>query len=247
MKKLILSVYLLSIVAFYGYSQSITLSNIHGNIAPNSEIIQAGTPDSSELITYLNVKNTGVNTIKVLCKKVELSMLDSTEMSMCWAGGCYPSGTNISPNDQSIAPGQTITEFSGHYTQIAFNHFKSGESVVRWVFFDRANPNDSVSVTVKYTSYPLGIEDSKGSRGVLSNIFPNPAAGDASCSYSVPSGARGSVVIRDIIGSTVQTQLLPDATGRINLNTMNLGDGVYFCSLLVDGKVSQTKKLIVKH
>lgn len=149
MKKLLLSVYFLSLVAFYGYSQSLTLSNLNGPVTPNSIIVQAGTPDSVELVSYFNVKNVGDNTIRVLCKKVQIAMLDSTEVTMCWAGGCYSSGTMISPNDQPITPGETITEFSGHYSQVAFNHFKSGESIVRWVFFDRANVNDSVSVDRK--------------------------------------------------------------------------------------------------
>ena len=166
---------------------------------------------------------------------------------MCWAGGCYGSGTFISPNDQPIAPGQTITEFSGHYTQVAFNHFKSGESVIRWVFFDRANENDSASITVKYTTYPLGIEESKVPQGSLSNIYPNPAAGDAGCSYTIPSGSQGTVLVRDLLGNSLQTHQLSAISGKVTIGTMNLGDGIYFCSLLVDGKIVQSRKLIVKH
>ncbi|MFZ4521917.1 MAG: T9SS type A sorting domain-containing protein [Bacteroidales bacterium] len=247
MKRLILSACLLSIVAIYGYSQSLSLSNIGGTIAPNATILQVGTPDSAELITYFNVKNVSSNPVSVLCKKVELTMLDSTEITMCWAGGCYPATTNISPNSQAIPAGETNTEFVGHYTQIAFNHFKVGESVVRWVFYDRANVNDSVSVTVKYTSFPLGVDENTSRMGVLSGIYPNPASVNANCSYSMPSGAEGSIVVRDLLGSEVQNLLLPSSTGKVSINTLDLRDGIYFCSLLIDGKVSQTKKLIVKH
>jgi hypothetical protein len=247
MKKLFLSVYFLSIVVFYGYSQSLTLSNHNGPITPNSTIVQAGTPDSVELVTYFNVKNVGANTIRVLCKKVQISLLDSTEVTMCWAGGCYGSGTNVSPNDQPIAPGETITEFSGHYAQVAFSHFKSGESIVRWVFFDRANVNDSVSVTVKYTTYPLGIAESIAQQATLSNFYPNPAISDASCSYSVPAGIQGTIVVRDILGAAVQTHILSSASGKVTINTANLNDGIYFCSLLVNGKNIQSRKLIVRH
>ena len=94
-------------VALYGYSQSLSLSNSLGVIEPNSTIIQAGTPDSVELITYLNVKNVSSNSVSVLCKKVQLKMLDSTEITMCWAGGCYSASTFISPNSQMMAAGQT--------------------------------------------------------------------------------------------------------------------------------------------
>ena len=247
MKKILLSVFLLSLVAFYSYSQTILLSNHNGSIAPNAIIVQAGSPDSTELITYLNVQNTSGSSINVFCKKVELSMLDSCEMTMCWAGNCYPASTNTSPYAQAISPGQVITEFVGHYTQTAFHHFTPGESVIRWVFYDRALPDDSASVTIKYTSYPLGIEEMNTRAAMLSNVYPNPAANTASCSYSLPAGSQGTIVLRDVLGTSVQTMPLQVTAGKVALNASALSDGIYFCSLMVDGKISQTKKLIVKH
>ncbi|MEI7897538.1 MAG: T9SS type A sorting domain-containing protein [bacterium] len=247
MKKLILTACLLTGILSYGYSQSLTLSDIDGVIDQNAIIVQSGTPDSVELITYFNVKNIGTKTISVLCKKTHLAMLDSTEITMCWAGGCYPSNINVSPNAQSIEAGQTITDFVGHYTQTAFSHFKSGESVIRWTFFDSANVNDSASVTVKYTTYPLGIDENAARQAMLSNAYPNPASGYAAFSYAVPSGTRGTLFVRDILGSTVETLSLQPGSGKVTLNTMSMNDGIYFCSLLVDGKISLTKKLSVKH
>jgi hypothetical protein len=247
MKRLLLSVFLLSMVAFYGFSQRLTLSNIHGTLAPNASITQAGTPDSVELITYLNVKNTSDASADVYCKKVELTLVDSNEVSMCWAGGCTGSDIFVSPNSQPIHPGETNTEFSGHYTQVDFNHLKTGESIVRWVFYDRAYPDDSACVTVTYAVHALGIEEANAPESNLSNAYPNPANGLASCSYSFPAGSEGTILVRDLLGSSVQTQVLPAAAGKVTLNTSNLGDGIYFCSLLVNGKISQTKKLVVKH
>jgi hypothetical protein len=247
MKKILLSVCLLSFAAIYGFSQSLSLSNASGPIVANSVVVQAGTPDSVELITYFNVKNTSGAAMDVMCKKVEFNMLDSTEITMCWGGGCYPSNTYISPNPSTIGAGETNTEFVGHYSQIAFQHLKVGESVVRWVFYNRSNENDSVSVTVKYTSYPLGIDESIASQGTLSGFYPNPASVVANCNYSVPAGSRGTLVVRDILGTSILTQDLEGSKGKATIRTENLNGGIYFCTLLVDGKISQTKKLIVKH
>jgi len=247
MKKLFLLVYLLSIAAFYGYSQSLSLSNLQGPIVANSTIIQAGTPDSTELITYMNVKNTGTSTLNVFCKKVHVTMMDSVEVTMCWAGACYPSFVNVSPNSKPIDAGQIITDFVGHYSCMTSHGFKSGESIVRWVFYDGANTNDSVSVTVKYTSFPLGVDDKIIHQGILSNIYPNPADATVSFSYAVPSGSQGTIVIRNLVGSMVQTEQVSDGSGKMTLNTASLNDGIYFCSLVLDGKISQTKKLVIKH
>jgi hypothetical protein len=198
--------------------------------------------------TFLNVKNVGSAAISVLCKKVELTMIDSTAMAMCWAGACYSPETFVSPYSELIEPGQTNNEFSGDYmtTKMSFA-FTIGQSEVRWVFFNQDNVNDSVSVTIKYSTFGVGIEDGNVRQASLSNAYPNPSRSSSIFSYSIPSGSEGSVVVRNILGSTLVSEPLAAGNGNFTINTENLGDGIYFYSLMLDGKISQTKKLIVKH
>jgi hypothetical protein len=248
MKSLLLSVLFLSAIALSVVAQSFELSNVHGVIPANSEMIQVGSPDSSYLDTYIHVKNISAGEMHVKCKKSQLSMLDSTEMTMCWAGACYPSSVHISPTAQIIAAGATYTEFSGHYSATnATYHFTSGESVIRWVFYNEANVNDSTSVLIKYISYPLGTGEETVRQTSLASAYPNPAGASATIGYSVPSGSDASIVVRNLLGATIHSEQLTTETGKFIFNTANLGDGIYFYSLLVDGKLSQTKKLIVKH
>ncbi len=247
MKRMFLLVCLLSVAAIYSYSQSLSLISHQGVVLTNSSVTQMGTPDSLELITYMDVKNITGNSINVYCKKVEVKMMDSVETTMCWAGGCYPSFVNVSPNGAPMAAGQTVTDFVGHYGSTTGHGFKSGESIVRWVFYNEANPNDSVYLVVKYTSYPLGIEENNLRQGTLSNAYPNPADASASFSYSVPSGSTGSLVIRNLVGTTIQHEDVTAGAGSKTINTSGLNAGLYFYSLMVDGKISQTKKLVVKH
>ncbi|MEI6434987.1 MAG: T9SS type A sorting domain-containing protein [Bacteroidota bacterium] len=248
MKKFTLFFILLTAITVYAFSQSLQITDNKGVIIPaNSEIIQIGSPDSGQLSTYMYVKNIGTKSLNVLCRKTQFLMLDSTEITMCWAGACYPAKTNLSPNAQLINVGQTITDFVGHYVQVAGKHFKSGESVVRWCFFDKANPTDSVSVRIKYTSFPLGISEPADRQAMLSNVYPNPASAEANFNFELPAGKSGSVIIRDIIGKSVYSENLRGSTGKVVVNTMNFADGVYFCVLLVDEKMVQTRKMIVKH
>jgi len=247
MKRQLLYFLLLSAISISGLAQSLELSNINGVIAPNSILIQSGTPDSSELITYLNVKNKSTNTVNVVCRKTELKMLDSTVSMMCWAGQCWAPTVYVSPNSSPLAAGQTSTEFSGHYSaQTATYFFHSGESIVRWVFFNQDNVNDSMSVTIKYRTFGLGVEDENGRSASLTNAYPNPAGANASFSYSIPSGSA-VVVVRNVLGSTVLSEPLSSGNGKFIINTANLSNGIYFYSMMVDGKLSLTKKLIVKH
>lgn len=247
MKKLLLSFYLLSVVAFYGYSQSLSLSNPAGPIVANSIIIQAGTPDSSALITYLYVTNTSARTVNIYCKKSTLSLMDSTSIPWCFANACYGSDRTIS-NLQIVEPGQTITDFHGDYSSTTMDgKFHSGESVVRWVFFAENDVNDSVSVTIKYTSYPLGIDETLAHQVALSGSIPNPANEKATFTYSIPSGSDGMMIIRNVVGSIVASEQVPSASGQVSVNTFNLSNGLYFCSLTVNGKMMVTRKMIVQH
>ena len=249
MKKLLLLVFMLSAAAFSSYSQNLVLSNLQGNLPTNAFITQVGTPDSVELITYLYVKNTGASTINVFCKKVEVKKIDSVETTMCWAGGCYPSFVNVSPNAAPILSGQTITDFVGHYTWAGYSQpgFKPGESIVRWVFYNEANANDSASVTIKYTSWPVGLDEITSREGTLSAAYPNPAGETTRISYTLPEGSQGAIMIRNLVGATVQTEQLRSGSGTITFRTSSLNDGIYFYSLVVDGKPIQTKKLVVRH
>ena len=119
---------------------------------------------------------------------------------------------------------------------------------MRWVFFyDSGSLHDSACVTIKYTSYPVGVRETISSQGFLSSVFPNPADAKTCFTYSVPSGLQRMIIIRNLIGATMQTEQLSSDAGKLTISTANLNDGIYFCSLMVDGKIIQTKKLIVKH
>ncbi|MDP1622813.1 MAG: T9SS type A sorting domain-containing protein [Bacteroidales bacterium] len=245
--KIIFSLTIFFLPALIGYSQSLTLSNQNGQVASNTTIIQPGTTDSVIMRTYLDITNNSANPINVLCKKTELTMLDSTKIYMCWAGVCYASTVFTSSNSQPIGPGETYTDSYGTYQQIAYNNFSIGESVVRWTFFDASNINDSVSVTVVYSTYPVNVEERKDLRAGISGIYPNPASSIARINYSIPAGVQGFIQIRDLDGASVQSQISVAGTGTAVINTLDLRDGISFCSLLVDGTIYGTKKLIVSH
>ena len=63
MKRMFLLVCLLSVAAIYSYSQSLSLISHQGVVLTNSSVTQMGTPDSLELITYMDVKNITGNSI----------------------------------------------------------------------------------------------------------------------------------------------------------------------------------------
>ncbi|MFL5788780.1 MAG: tail fiber domain-containing protein [Flavisolibacter sp.] len=73
---------------------------------------------------------------------------------------------------------------------------------------------------------------------------PNPARTATSIGYSIPTN-NGSAQLQliDNLGRTVKTIQL-NSSGRINLDLSSLSSGTYTYSLVVDGKVVETKKLV---
>jgi len=229
-----------------GFAQSLSLSNPNGPVVPNSTIIQTGTPDSNTLLTYLSVTNTGSNTINVVCRKTLLTMLDSTHIYLCWANYCYAPHIHLSPDSVPVAPDETYSGFKAIYAQMAYNNFFIGESMVRYTFFDQDNASDSVSVTVRYQTFPVGIGDVTAMEELKLHLYPNPATAIVGFDYSVPAGSRGTMEIRDALGTLVQTQDVAGNSGHLTEDVAGLGEGIYFCSLRADGKPMQTRKLIVQ-
>jgi hypothetical protein len=244
MKKLLLIAWLTGIAAFYGYSQmSLSLSDSTGSVRNDSTIIRSGLPSDLEITSYIFIKNNKAADIQVKCKKVEMSLIQGTANYFCW-GLCYGSNVYISPNPVTIAAGINNTlDFSGHYSP----HDSIGESIIRYVFFDMNNPSDTVCFNVKYVTVHVGVNDISAVKENTVRLYPNPVNGTANFEYNVPAGTNAGIVIRDILGSVVREIPVSMASGKVTISTSDLPAGVYFYSLMEEGRPVTTGKLIVRH
>ena len=241
MKKLLLSVYLLSMAAFFGYSQSLSLDHEGTPVPNNGNVIYPGEPSTALIEAHIGVTNNSAATLDVMCKKVEISLIPGSKNTFCWGGLCYDTLTYVSLDPEGIAPGETNTMFIGEYQPKEH----AGETIIRYVFFDRSNANDSICFQSLYQAYPLGIEDQKG-LVALSNAYPNPADMEATFNYTVDAGARAELIIRNLLGSTIRKMKL-SGDGQIRIPTVELSEGIYFYSLMVNGQIQSTRKLVVSH
>lgn len=244
MKKLILSVCLMGITFFCGYSQMyLTLSDSLGALPNNSSFNRQGLPSAGEIISYIFVKNNSASTMHVKVKKVEISLIDSSLNYFCW-GLCYANTIYVSPYPVDIPAGATdTTSFSGHYSP----HGTVGASIIRYVFFDQDNPSDTVCTNVHYDTYPLGIDNTSPKNNTAISAYPNPSDNFTNFTYQALKDIPASLVIRNILGTVVKEINLTNAEARIGFNTSDLGDGIYFYTLVENGLSVSTQKLIVKH
>ncbi len=247
MKKLYLLFALFVALSVNVLAQSIVLMTKTGTVLPqNATLYQPSTGEDIELVTYLDVKNNASKSMSVILKKSLLQMMDSTTTTMCWADNCYPEHVFISP-PKVMEGGEINPEFSGHYMWMGQKKtFTPGESHIRWVFYDEANPNDSASLMVYYTSYGAGIAGAGDPRGSIASVYPNPAKTQATVSYSIQAGHSGTLIVRDILGNA-KSKVELNGSGKVTISVTDFADGIYFCTLLVDGKLSHSRKMIVKH
>ena len=241
MKKYVLFLCFAAVTSLFAYSQSLTLSDSDGPIANNSTKLVYGLPSADEILSHVFVTNTTANTVRVKVKKVEIVVLDGTMNLLCW-GLCFDPTVYVSPDPIEIGAGITNnSDFSGHYIPGGI----IGISTIRYVFFNDANPSDSVCFNVDYDTYPQGI--SKQSDITSTNAYPNPANNSVNFSCSVPQDSDAKLIIRNLLGTVVRDVDINSKSGKLSLNTSDLADGVYFYSVIVNGNPQFTKKLVIRH
>ena len=102
----------------------------------------------------------------------------------------------------------------------------------------------------KVAAKTTGINDVDGSVEVLAlgQNKPNPFGTSTEIEVSVPESVQSAFVyVYDLQGKKVQ-QVNLTARGRqtVQLNAANLADGMYLYSLIADGKVVETRRMIVE-
>jgi hypothetical protein len=244
MKKILLLASLLSVVSFYGFSQMhLTLSDSSGAVANDATITVAALPSSLSLDTYMFITNNTSDSLPVKVKKVEVSKIHGTDNYFCWYS-CFGSGVYESPTPIYVHSMETNHfDFSGHYSP----NDSVGITIIRYVFFVANNPLDSVCYNVKFDTRIQGVSNASGKKDFSLTAFPNPSNSFTNVDYAYPDGTSATLVIRNLLGVVVNQSSLPQASGRMNISTTGLSNGVYFISLVENGQPVVTKKLTVQH
>ncbi len=85
------------------------------------------------------------------------------------------------------------------------------------------------------------------SSSLLQQNVPNPPLGNStSISYNVPQGtSKAQMLVTDMSGKTVRQVMLGTGKGILKVNTQNFTPGIYNYTLIADGKMLETKKILV--
>lgn len=240
MKKI--SVFILALLTInFAFTQTMQII-YNGNTLPNNSTIDVTGFPNDQFAIHLFVKNISSVVKEVKFKKIEKSLVQDSENSFCFAGQCYDPTIYVSPGFVTIQPNEIDSTCKPEYNA----HGRSGTSQILYVFFNKNNINDSVCVTVNYTT-STGIENLQKSNNDYIKALPNPSKGIVTFNYKVINQvATSQIIITNIIGERLETIDIDNQVTNKELNLSHLPSGIYFYSLISDGKVIETHKLVKK-
>jgi hypothetical protein len=243
-KTILLSLFILSLISSRVLAQSILISDLSGN-SVNGTTITLSTSDINTAIMdeYLRVKNNTEQDLNLYVRRIINSEVNSSSNSFCFGVLCYNEHTDTSTTAVLLVPGHDTT-FSGDYLP----NLHSGLTSITYEFYDIRNPEAPVTaqVTVNYHLSPLNVGNELKAFDI-SEAFPNPASGSTSFEYNIPLGIKGTIVLRNLIGTVVREVELEKQEGKELINTSDLKDGIYFYSVFLNNKIELTRKLIIRH
>lgn len=78
------------------------------------------------------------------------------------------------------------------------------------------------------------------------DVYPNPANDIVNVEYEISGGQRISVEFTDILGHKVYEEVLSNSVdNRTRIDVSNWNKGLYFYSVIIDGQVARTSRIVV--
>ncbi len=214
-----------------------------GNVVNDTIVVYEQSPNEESYI-YLKCKN---NSDAVVSAQITATTVYGTEdihvMSICVPGSCVPgveSGVfDMLPNGEAEWDAWIeINEGLANGTSTLFS----------FTIQDTLNADNNKTVFVKYIIGENSV-NALSKNNVSIDLYPNPARNMVNIEYNLSgSNAMDSKIeIRNMLGSVVKEINIADNQSIQRINVSEMPNGVYLCSVVCNGKVCKTKKMVVKH
>lgn len=201
--------------------------------------------------TKFHVKNLTGNTKVYTTDVQEITNVPVTDLQVCYGPNCYSATAGTVPvvvigGSQSLTGNQIdstfkVAPFSG------FGAWTGGETATwRVKVYDPQNVSDSASAIITWQNYGVSVKEIT-SNDVALNAYPNPATDQISVSYSIDGNTNNAeLTVFDIVGKKIKSYDLANTKDRLSIDVSDLNSGVYFYSIMVEGKAVKTERVIVK-
>lgn len=242
MKKLFFTLALIVSVLTLSAQKYTVTEKTTGNVVENGAMYYIyGEGSFNELIAEFIV--TANEPVNLIGEKEEIQVVENTVNMLC-LGSCYLPTVYVSP----VVPFTT-----GHSEDFAMHYMATGEisdvvgmeQIMKYHLYEEGDPDNKFTVNVTFKFSLDGIEDNS-SVETFSNAYPVPAKDVVNFDYNFTSSKNAEIAIYNMMGQEVMRNEINGIQGKASVNVSNLAAGVYFYSLIVDGKTEKSNKLIIK-
>lgn len=237
------SIFTLILLTLMGYVSAQTLQfEWEGTVFDEGETIECTNDEFGfgEYIQHMQVRNITSEPMKVLVEKEIIQDLDGVMNSFCW-GMCFGPDIYVSPDAIDIPAGEVNTDelsFHALYPEDVY-----GDVIIKYYAYEERNPDQRISIIVRFRKSGVGVTENAYTM-TLGQAYPNPATNTVSFNYSF--GGNLCAVVYNLVGQEVMRQELNANDGQLSFSVADLQGGIYFCTMLVDGRAVSTQKFVVK-
>ena len=109
----------------------------------------------------------------------------------------------------------------------------ASENSVKNLVFDNINPKDSTTTNF------FELQKLK--------LYPNPANDYLFIDYDILFVKEAKLKIYNSIGAVIYSKNLEEKQDNFKISVSEYKNGLYFCSLQIDGKLLKTRKILINH
>jgi hypothetical protein len=157
---------------------------------------------------------------------------------------CADPVVDTTPAELAYALAGGATSPADVFTLHYYPNNQSGNSTIKVTLFNADNMSDNVIFYVIYGT-ESGIVNAKTTANNI-NAYPNPATDKVIIKYSLSKNAPAKLVLKNLMGTTLYTTPLNAGSDKVSIDISQYASGIYFYSLLIDGRIVSTKKLLVR-
>lgn len=238
------TIFTLMLLAVIGYVSAQSLQfEWNGHVYSDGETIECTNDEFSygEYIQHMQLRNLTSGDLNIIVEKDVVSNPENMMNWFCW-GVCVGPDVIVSPNPVTL-PANSVTADEALSFHALFEENVFGKVEVKYYAYDERHPEERITIDVVFHKSGVGVGDHSHLM-TMSSAYPNPASSLVHFDYSFDGNL--SAVVYNLLGQEVMRQTLNANAGQMTLSVAELQDGIYFCTMMVDGRAYTTKKFVVK-
>ncbi len=210
------------------------------NVISGQTLTAYGSTTDSQVTFPFKIRNNTGNSISAVMGKEYVDIVEGSETMFC-----IPSGTCLLPATFTSSP---FDMGAYEISDVCYVYFlpegNPGTSLISQKVYVAGDPSNKAEIFIEFIiTEPTDIALNKASKEF--NIFPNPAKDFFY--VSTPATANKAVLeIYNVIGKTVENIKISRSSEKLMIDCSKWESGVYFARMIIDDKVLNTIRLIVR-